>query len=60
MPVKRPETPLKRPGSRVVLDSNALLGLRHLAIGSGGTFGTFGNVPERGWNVPFPLICCYR
>lgn len=23
----------------------------------GGTFGTFGNVLERGWNVPLPLVC---
>jgi len=22
-----------------------------------GTFGTFGNVLERGWNVPFLLVC---
>jgi hypothetical protein len=22
-----------------------------------GTFGTFGNVLERGWNIPFPLVC---
>jgi hypothetical protein len=22
-----------------------------------GTFGTLGNVPERGWNVPLSLVC---